>query len=554
MPLTVREALEMEPLKTARVLAGDDALDRPISSVSVIEVPDVWRWLHGNEMLLTTFYPMRDSVDAQLEMVRQLAAKDISCLVVKTGRFIDKIAPEIVALSKEKHLPLVELPGDVSFLDVIHDVLGRVMGQNIDVVLESERLGHTVLRMVGDGQDLQTVATFMARSLNNPVSIHDAEGKLVTLTSYRSTEKVLKSLEKLDLKTLVSLAETSRTLMEEAVKGGYLSSDAESKDCFTPRLVVPAETNGQRFGYLVFWENRPMSGVALKAADSFALAAALSMAKEKAAQAVERKYATQFMQQLISGSIAEEAAKQQGPSLGIKVGDASLVISVSPGAANLQTESMIRDSVIQYNPGAGVCAQGDDLVVIWPVSGSKGDSGCDRPGACLDAKGIREALQPWYNYLSSRSVRQTRVCVGRPAARISEIPEAYKTSQECVRLLDSLSSHGTALLLFNELGIMRLLALCPKGELSAFRKEVLAPVLQYDATNGRGLEETLFEYLERNGNLVEAAKRLYIHTNTLKYRIGKIAKLLGADLDDMSTRVTLWTALTIGRLARDDSR
>ena len=81
MSLTVRESLGLEPLVHARVVAGAQSLDREIKSVSIIEVPDVWRWLHGGEMLLTTGCPVRNDPEAQVARVQQLAQRNVSALV-----------------------------------------------------------------------------------------------------------------------------------------------------------------------------------------------------------------------------------------------------------------------------------------------------------------------------------------------------------------------------------------------------------------------------------------------------------------------------------------
>jgi purine catabolism regulator len=61
----------------------------------------------------------------------------------------------------------------------------------------------------------------------------------------------------------------------------------------------------------------------------------------------------------------------------------------------------------------------------------------------------------------------------------------------------------------------------------------------------------LFEYLLSNGNQAEAAKRLFIHPNTLRYRLAKISDMLGVNLDDAAVRATLWAGVMIGKFGQD---
>ncbi|MFD0889240.1 PucR family transcriptional regulator, partial [Streptosporangium algeriense] len=58
------------------------------------------------------------------------------------------------------------------------------------------------------------------------------------------------------------------------------------------------------------------------------------------------------------------------------------------------------------------------------------------------------------------------------------------------------------------------------------------------------LLESLRAYLACNGHWDAAAQRLGVHRHTLRYRMRRVAELLGRDLDDPGARAELWVALT----------
>ena len=64
----------------------------------------------------------------------------------------------------------------------------------------------------------------------------------------------------------------------------------------------------------------------------------------------------------------------------------------------------------------------------------------------------------------------------------------------------------------------------------------------------RELIRTLEVYFEHNTNLSQAAEALFIHRNTLIYRMERIASLTGLDLDDPETRLAMQLALHIYRM------
>lgn len=74
-------------------------------------------------------------------------------------------------------------------------------------------------------------------------------------------------------------------------------------------------------------------------------------------------------------------------------------------------------------------------------------------------------------------------------------------------------------------------------------REVLAPLLDFDASAGAALVETLRVYLEEDGSVVRVAQRLYVHRNTVRYRLEQIERLTGRRLTSTADRVQLWLAL-----------
>ena len=88
MPVTVGQILELPVLKDARLLAGQEGLDRKVSSVTVGEVPDIADWLSGVEMVLSTMFAVKGDLDRQREFCRRVMMAGASALFVKTTRFV----------------------------------------------------------------------------------------------------------------------------------------------------------------------------------------------------------------------------------------------------------------------------------------------------------------------------------------------------------------------------------------------------------------------------------------------------------------------------------
>jgi len=84
---------------------------------------------------------------------------------------------------------------------------------------------------------------------------------------------------------------------------------------------------------------------------------------------------------------------------------------------------------------------------------------------------------------------------------------------------------------YKDIGVYSLLFnISNKGVLEEYYKSTLGKIIEYDKINDSDLTSTLETYLEKNCNVTITAETLFIHRNTLKYRLRKIEELLNCDL------------------------
>jgi DNA-binding PucR family transcriptional regulator len=89
----------------------------------------------------------------------------------------------------------------------------------------------------------------------------------------------------------------------------------------------------------------------------------------------------------------------------------------------------------------------------------------------------------------------------------------------------------------------RLLASVPTSVLRSFTERLLGPLAEYDARHNAELLPTLRSFLACDGSWSACASRMYVHVNTVRYRIGRIEALTGRDLSALADRVDFFLAL-----------
>jgi len=91
-----------------------------------------------------------------------------------------------------------------------------------------------------------------------------------------------------------------------------------------------------------------------------------------------------------------------------------------------------------------------------------------------------------------------------------------------------------------------LLASVPARVLRPSSDRLLGPLREYDDRHNAELISTLRSFLGCDGSWSACASRMYVHVNTVRYRIGRIEALTGRDLSALADRVDFFLALRSG--------
>ncbi len=141
-----------------------------------------------------------------------------------------------------------------------------------------------------------------------------------------------------------------------------------------------------------------------------------------------------------------------------------------------------------------------------------------------------EALTSFFNGLfdSIKTLSSFRFYVG-VGRLFKNLETGERSYQDAVQCIDYMKRHHPSerLLSFSKMGFHRLFTNHEKEELLDFIYEQIGPILKYDADHQTVLFETLMTYFDSKLNTSLTSKKMYVHLNTIKYRLRMIRSLLG---------------------------
>lgn len=187
-----------------------------------------------------------------------------------------------------------------------------------------------------------------------------------------------------------------------------------------------------------------------------------------------------------------------------------------------------------YASGVITGKMGDLLVALYPITEQVHGSWK------IEISKIFKKIQ------AETAINQLCIGVGKLYKNTSMLYRSYQQAKVALELGKMAKSTGVAF--FDELGAIRLFYNQSEQDLEDFVQEILGPIIDYDQDKEGNLLLTLWVYFQANTNVPLAAKNLYIHVNTLRYRITRIEELLGKSLEEEETRFNMYSALKIAAM------
>ena len=137
--------------------------------------------------------------------------------------------------------------------------------------------------------------------------------------------------------------------------------------------------------------------------------------------------------------------------------------------------------------------------------------------------------------------------VGNSTAYLDEVRKSRNEASEAIRAAAASGAKGQVFFFKNQ-GIYTLLShVYDPRILDAYMEEQIGKLRKADELNNGNLSETLENYLNCNCNAKKTAEEMFLHRNTLNYRLKKIREILDCDFEDLDTCLGLKLAFLIRR-------
>ncbi|MGJ0385861.1 PucR family transcriptional regulator [Paenarthrobacter nicotinovorans] len=496
MAITVAE-LVAEPQLGLALLAGAAGLDNRITWAHTSDLPRLWEWVTGGELMMTNGLSIPADAEGQVALAKALMDSGASALAIGEKMHAPELLPEFLEACDHLPLPLINIPYPLPFIAIARSVA------EASLLEESRRLRQTarvydLLRTAGASEDhWQSLVQRLATELDADLFVVDRrclhpwhpDGK--ALPEFLADAWAPSSGQ-------VSLA--GKNFQWHRVRGRHVLT-----------MDIPTHANALLV-VLPNAEPHPDAVVLLHAATVLGL----QLSRIVLSLEGRHRLAGEFLLQAMDGRL---------------------------GAAEIESRLAAFDVPPQRF-----------LLASMAADGSTADDGDRLANVHIELwrHGVASASLKRNNrfhvVVPADTAEEVLVhCAGVDAAIGISAPAAVANIQRALQ--ESLWALGSARA--NKLGLARYaqgpswLGLTGVEEGTALVRRLLGPIFDYEQSQEGDLIVTLRTYLDSQRSWQKTAATLFTHRQTIIYRIRKIGELTGLDMGETSTVAQLWFALQI---------
>lgn len=525
MGITVQDMLQLPSFRGAKVLTGQNNLQRTISSLSVLEVSNaeyssrivhsIQEEWYAEEIVISSFYSIKDSVAKQCETIEYLhGLGEVGLILYYVGIILPEVAEEVLQLAESKNFIIICMPENDSSLrynEVIYEVMESIIlnNQTINDNFVNEALEKVSL-LPEHTRSVEMTLKILSDRLKANIILTNTHMEIVNQVMWPRNSSL----------DVVSLIETYAPYLIHGAKGQASSIP----DGFVEFKSIH-QKNGEVLYLFLIKEN---SKLPAKTMDKISevVQVAINLWGDKHNEVSE--YA------LVKAIINDESEKMRRLAHLLHIDVSSIQMMWLVYIHDLSQEKRIREELEEH------------LFKYYKTSVIQTIDHCiiALMGNCS------------YKY-NEYEIAAEYIDTTHSSAMISEMVYAprMRNTQDVRRMYQLVNSVGRKVHLIYEhrklFTAAEIRSMKQAIDLSVQGEEALEEwmaVMEPIMSDHDSLKTLMTFLLDAKGNFDVCGKMLFVHKNTVKYRIKKISELIGYDVTVNSESYDVYMACMIYRL------
>ncbi|WP_338448550.1 PucR family transcriptional regulator [Niallia oryzisoli] len=536
--MRITELLSVPLLKEMRLIAGESGKEREVHTINMMDAPDIIPFLNPNEFLVTTAYHIKDQPHRLIELIKAMSDQGCAALGIKTKRYLEAVPQEALDLANELSLPIIELPLELSLGEIVNYTLRAILDSRAAELSSAIESHKQFTNIIMQGKGIQVLLQELTKLIHRKVNLVDQH--LIPL---------LQPYTKLEISII-------KSDLEKEIKGFPLSNNTNitfsmiaSKETYT---LFPVNMSEKKIGFLLVVGAIPQEDhLTILTIEQAINVLSFTLMKEHALKQHARNIRNDFFLHFLDGafSVHDEIINRAKEFSLQNERDYICVVGKMDNDENSYYTYTQRqqkaDNLFEYmedliHPtisNVHVFTKSENCILLFEVHDQ---NVTPHQGHDHILRYIQEKIAVAFGHTVSFGV--SNICHS-----FIQLRTAYQEAFEALSQGELAKKTGF-IHTFRTKDIIELLRLIPEKEINSFYQYTFKGFSSIKQDEKESLLQTLSVYLETHCQISETAKRLFVHRNTVVYRIDKCEEILSKSLKDPETTLQLRIAFRMKKL------
>jgi sugar diacid utilization regulator len=445
----------------------------------------------------------------------------------------------------ESNLRLVEHVASHAAVALVNSRLYKQQQKDLAKLTRTVYVHEKLTQMVLNGEGLERISAELAQLLSQTVYIYDAFLECIA-SGFSKTDETVEDFDikiELTAEHLESLRKYRRPI--------FLREKTDGKKGYIVEAIAAGESV---LGYIVIGADRHDINIQQQITiEQAATVMALEMMKKKVAYETEKRVKGDLLQEILQKNITKETS-QKLSIFGFSPKHSYICCCVSiqsdsQSASSVHDHYDIIDHFFRSIPNLVTFPQSNDYVILLPIESVKESMNQSKKDRFKD---VFLSAQSFLNKLEQSFPIKVQMGVGRLFHQLEELKISYSEARQALELVKKYGGDDR-LWTYRSLGPLRfLLQVAGEEALYDYMNEVLGALFEKDLDSGGKLLETLETWISCDRQLKKSAEALFIHPNTLSYRLKKIEEILDINLRNEEDYLTVQLAIRLWKTLKPD--
>ncbi|MFJ5624725.1 PucR family transcriptional regulator [Peribacillus loiseleuriae] len=541
----VEDLFIVDVLQEAKIIAGHAGLKRKVESIEISETPDVIHFLAENSLLLTTGYAFKDDPHALCDLISQINERPCSGIAIKLKRFIDKIPQEVIDLANLLEFPIIQIPESLTLGTVAHQLLSFLWDNKIEELFYAIHVHKKFTNMMIKGYSLHSLIENLGSLLKCPVLLLDPIGDVTSFSHHFRTENMKMVMENVE--------EHINRNIDKYREKNELTIDVQNEQhsSFSIKLFQVKTMHPYPYLLIIFNPEKlpyPSSQLAIEQASTVI---SFTLLKNEAIKENGRLLENNFFASLVDGNITTKQeiihmGKQHGLIDNLKY--VCIVCKIDDDKHNTLQNStdimnklydylynILKKSFLKIDTKNIIFMKDAYFVILMQLPMNIDDT---------IKSSIEEKLKEFQYEAYSNLKISLSFGVGNFFNDLTYIPITYEEAVKAWKQGEELFQYKF-INFYETKQLKELIRLIPEKDLRKFYENTLRSLSYPKNKDEEDLINTLFVYLDNNCEIAVTSRKLYVHRNTVKYRIAKCEEMLNYSVHDSQNSLHLRIALLL---------